>query len=141
MKRQKRTEELLELMKNPDHIRNVGIIAHIDHGKCVAGDTRICFVDGSVYKAEEFFNIVSEECEVALEAEDRIVYDSRKLNQNLYSFNVENGAIESHPLQYVWRIKGGSLLRVTLRTGFEISTTPEHKFLVFDGFDFIYKQN
>ena len=50
-------KKVKELMRKPEQIRNIAICAHIDHGKCISGDSKLQLTDGSIVKAKEIFEI------------------------------------------------------------------------------------
>ncbi|MHA1839418.1 MAG: elongation factor EF-2 [Candidatus Ranarchaeia archaeon] len=116
------------------------MIAHIDHGKCVAGKTRLYFSDGTVATAESFFDNVSRGCPVVKRTKEETIYDCASLGKAVFSLNKETGRLEHRKIKYAWKLRGGRLIKVKLETGFEVSTTPEHKYLVFDGVGFIEKR-
>ena len=43
------------LMNKLDYIRNIGIAAHIDHGKCISGDSLVSLTSGENVPAKELF--------------------------------------------------------------------------------------
>ncbi len=128
-----------KLMNQQDGIRNIGIVAHIDHGKCIAPWVRVQLADGSFKKAEELFQEAALSGRKAKENESEIVYE---LDGKMRVFSVDKitGRVEIKPVSHAWKLKGGKTLSVRLRNGFEISTTPEHRFLYFDGKEFSYTE-
>ncbi|MDO8509121.1 MAG: elongation factor EF-2 [Nanoarchaeota archaeon] len=127
-------QKIQRLISTQKNIRNVATSAHIHHGKCISGDSRIMLTDGNIRLAKDIFDEVSKNGDIYEENEDHTVY-APKEKIEIFSLNKNEGKIEKKDIQYVWRLKGGNTIKIKLRNGFEITTTPEHKYIVFrDGF-------
>ncbi|MDO8538748.1 MAG: elongation factor EF-2, partial [archaeon] len=124
-----------KLMYARENIRNIGIVAHIDHGKCVSGSTRLMLSDGSFARADELFQKASFNGKKSVEDKEKIVYELEKPLE-VFSINKKTGKVENKIISHAWKLNGGKTLKIKLRNGFEITTTPEHKYLVFDGIAF-----
>jgi elongation factor 2 len=127
-------EKVAALMANTKNIRNIGIVSHIHHGKCVFGDSRIALADGRFVRAEELFNTYSKLGKIVKRTKNEIVFkiDGDKLK--VLSLNKKNFKIEEKPIRYIWKLRTNEpLIEIELANGFKITTTPEHKFLTFNG--------
>ncbi len=88
--------------------------------------------NGSAVKAEELFKLAESKGIKFEEKEEQIIYDVRNLNLKVPSLNKETGKIEIKPVELAWKLKGGNLIKIKLKNDNSISTTPEHKYLIFE---------
>ena len=121
---------IARIMQKPEFIRNIATSAHIHHGKCISGESRLILSNGTIKKAKDIFDEVSAEGKIYEENEDYTIFIPNK-EMLTFSFNKETGKIEKKPIQYAWRLKGGNTIKIGLRNGFKITTTPEHKYVVY----------
>ncbi|PIO08646.1 elongation factor EF-2 [Candidatus Pacearchaeota archaeon CG10_big_fil_rev_8_21_14_0_10_34_12] len=131
MAKESSIDKIKRLVSNQETIRNIATSAHIHHGKCVSGGSRLILADGSVKTAREIFEEISNNGEIYEENEEYTVFSPNKKIE-VYSLNKETGKLEIKRLQHAWRLVGGNTIKINLRNGFEITTTPEHKYIVFD---------
>lgn len=133
-------QDIKNLSKNKENIRNIGVIAHIDHGKCISGDSRIFLADGNVEKAEEIYRKISWIGSKIIEDNEKTVYDASNSGFFVFSLNKKTAEIEKKPIKCAWKLRGGKLIMVKLRNGLKIKTTLGHKFMVLDGKNFNEKK-
>ncbi|MBU3923439.1 MAG: intein-containing elongation factor EF-2, partial [Nanoarchaeota archaeon] len=129
------TAKVKELQNDPTHIRNIAICAHIDHGKCISGDSKIQLVDGSLVSAKELYDISLEGRRVH-EDEEKVIYDVTDLGLEVFSLNKDEKKLEKKKISHTWKLKGGEVIKLGLRNGYGIKTTPEHRYVVFEDFEF-----
>jgi elongation factor 2 len=128
-KKETNLEKIQRLCKHQKNIRNIATSAHIHHGKCIAGSSRLVLSDGEVKTAKEIFEKIANDGSIHQENEEYTIYNSNK-KVEVFSLNRTNGEIEKREIQYAWRLVGGKTIKVKLRNGFEIETTAEHKYTV-----------
>ena len=140
MAEEKMIDKVVRLMKQPEKIRNIAICAHIDHGKCISGNSRLILNDGKIVTAVDMFKLAQNEGTKFEERDDYITYDVRDLNLKIPSINKETGKIEVKKIDFAWKLIGGEMIKIKLRNGFNISTTPEHKYIVLENADIVEKR-
>ena len=133
---EKQIDKIQRLMSHPEHIRNICICAHIDHGKCIGEESRLMLNNGEVINAKELYSLAESSGEKFQETEEFTIYDTSKLDLNVFSLNQDSGNIEKKPISMAWKLKGGNMIKAKLRNGFNIRTTPEHKYIVLRENDF-----
>ncbi|HLC78142.1 MAG TPA: elongation factor EF-2 [Candidatus Nanoarchaeia archaeon] len=124
-------ERFGKAMRKPENIRNICTSAHIHHGKCISKDSRILLENGSIITAEGLFDICKKNGILFENNEYHVIYDVSKLNLRVFSVNKDRASIEVKPVSLTWKLVGGSTIKLKLRNGLSISTTPEHKYVVY----------
>ncbi|MBI3052415.1 elongation factor EF-2 [Candidatus Woesearchaeota archaeon] len=137
---EKMVEKVLRLMNKPENIRNICTSAHIDHGKCIAGNARLMLSDGSVIDAENLFKFAEQKGVNALRESDKVIYDVRGIGIKAISLNKATGRLEPKPIEYAWKLSGGRTIKIRTKTGLQVETTPEHKYIALDSMEFIEKK-
>src|SRR3989454_4927369 len=125
----KKAQALLHLK---DRIRNIGTAAHIDHGKCLSGDSRI-WVNGAWVRASDLWDRFATRSPVRNEqrADVREVIDAALWTR---SIEVPSGDTQFAQISHVWRLKATqALVEIETRDGRKLKVTPEHKFVVGTG--------
>ena len=79
-------DKVVLIMKQPEKIRNIAICAHIDHGKCVAGDSLVFLNDGRFILARDLFDRHEHVGKLVKDSIEKII-DIRDLNIETLSFN------------------------------------------------------
>jgi elongation factor 2 len=109
----KSSADILKIVSNKDQIRNIGIIAHVDHGKCVDGDSMVSLSDGRIEEIAQIYEKLRRDGPAPAQVD---------------SLNPQTLRMEDRDVSHVWKLHSDRLVKVTLRNGYSVETTPEHPF-------------
>ena len=121
----------MDLMNKLDRIRNIDIAAHIDHGKCISGDSLISLSNGENIKAKELFEKYEKHGNIIkTDTNEKIIkVDNIQVN----SYDKDSKKITNGKITHIWKLKKTDpLIKIEVENGRTIKTTPEHKFLILD---------
>jgi len=128
VKKETSLQKISRLVNTRENIRNIATSAHIHHGKCISGNSRLILTDGSIRNAKDIFEEIANNGSVVKENEEHTIFAPNKKIE-VFTLNKDNSKIEKKEIQYAWRLIGGKTIKIKLRNGFEIETTPEHKYI------------
>jgi translation initiation factor 5B len=104
----------------------VTVCGHVDHGKCVSGDTLIPLEGGDILTAKEIFerNYIKERAEF-------VKGDILQKTDNLTLLSNKDKSIIPIKASHIWKRKKDRLVEIRTAHGDIIRTTPEHPYFRF----------
>lgn len=115
-----------DLLSNREKIRDIGIIAHVDHGKCIDGNTKIHLSNGTI-EAKKLFEHISKNGEKINRTLDEECYKSRI---DIFAHSLSKDfKLEKIKITHAWK-RRAKLIKIKLKNGIEIKVTPNHRFLL-----------
>ena len=128
-KKEDNIKKATALMDKLNYIRNIDIAAHIDHGKCVSGDSLVSLTSGENIQAKELFEKFEKNGTIIKNDIDEKIIQVNGLYVN--SLDKNSKKIKEGKVTHVWRMKKTDpLIEIKTENGRSVKTTPEHKFLV-----------
>ncbi|MBS3159610.1 elongation factor EF-2 [Candidatus Woesearchaeota archaeon] len=124
-------EKVQRIIKDSKYIRNICTSAHIHHGKCISGDSRIFLANGFIATAKDIFENILKNGNSIAETEAFIIY-TPKNKVKIISLNSNTKNFEKKEIQHAWRLKGGKTITISLENGLIMTTTPEHKYFIYN---------
>ena len=101
MAEEDKVKELKELMKAQARIRNVCTSAHIHHGKCISGDSRIILANGMIKLAREIFEDSSNDGLLYKDNEDYTIFIPKQ-ELTVFSLNKDTGKLEKRQVKFYY---------------------------------------
>src|SRR3990170_1025368 len=127
------------IIHDKSRIRNIGTAAHIDHGKCCHGDTKV-WVDGRWIRAEDLWARFADRPPVSND-QGADIRDVRSESLWTRSLELRSGETGFAQITHVWRLHATEpLVDIESRDGRRIRTTREHPFVVATGTRLEYRE-
>ncbi len=115
----------------------ISVLGHVDHGKCVTGDTEIALANGSIRPIKGIYDELSTKMPRVPDGRGDIL-DLSGADIKLLSLD-ETGAISARKASHIWRLKADKVVEVATRHGSRVKVTPEHPFFSMGGDGMITK--
>jgi translation initiation factor 5B len=115
----------------------ITVCGHVDHGKCVSGDTLIPLVNGTIITAKDLFENNFNNKEIK-KIDDGLLQDISKKEIGIFSFDGKE--IVNKNISHIWKRKAEKLIEIKLNSGDVIKTTPEHPFFILNGLEKTWKK-
>jgi translation initiation factor 5B len=106
----------------------ITVLGHVDHGKCVTGETLVALANGQIQTIKSLYENY-ENCSNKLLDTDGLALE---INKPLFVLGEKDGKIKQLPITHIWKLRKNNIFKVTLNDGQTVNCTPEHPFLCMD---------